>query len=122
MNREASDFSPGSRHEDLIHAHLSGTLADYLHLSPAYVLRYAITVWGKERGYTLIHHGGGIAKGENNSLYRFKKRFGKNTGFTFHVGKRIWNKDIYKRLCLEIGVREDRGFFPAYRTKSGIRT
>ena len=102
-------------YQDSIHAHLSGTLADYLYLSPAYVLRYAITMWGKERGYALIHRGGGITKSKDDSLYRFKKRFGKNTGFQFHIGKRVWDKEIYRRLCLAKGVGEDRGFFPAYR-------
>jgi len=103
-------------YNDLIHAHLSGTLANYLSLSPAYVLRYAITLWGKERDYTLIHHGGGTTKRRNDSLYRFKKRFGKNTGFEFYVGKRIWNQRIYRHLCEQKKVREDMGFFPAYRT------
>ncbi|NMB25745.1 MAG: peptidoglycan bridge formation glycyltransferase FemA/FemB family protein [Firmicutes bacterium] len=102
-------------YNDMIHAHLSGTLADYLHLSPAYVLKYAITLWGKKRGYALIHHGGGITKSKNDSLYRFKQKFGKNTGFQFHTGRKVWNKEIYRRLCLAKGVGEDRGFFPAYR-------
>lgn len=31
----------------VIHAHLSGTLREYIHLSPAYVIKYATAVWGK---------------------------------------------------------------------------
>src|SRR5699024_9921833 len=46
-------------YKDYIHIHLSGTMSDYLHLSPAYVLRYGVTQWGKENGYKMIHHGGG---------------------------------------------------------------
>lgn len=32
-----------------IHIHLSGTLSEYLYLSPAYILRYAITIFGKKK-------------------------------------------------------------------------
>ena len=102
-------------YKPFIHAHLSGTLTDYLYLSPAYVLRYAMMLWGKERGYDLIHHGGGTTRSKNNSLYRFKKRFGKNTDFAFYVGKRVWNEEVYRKLCAVQRVPVERGFFPAYR-------
>ena len=58
---------------DIIHIHLSGTLDKYLYLSPAYILRYAVTLWGKEKGYKLIHHGGGRTNSEDDGLYKFKK-------------------------------------------------
>ena len=48
-------------YKDIIHIHLSGTLTEFLYLSPAYILRYAVTLWGKENGYKLIHHGGGLS-------------------------------------------------------------
>ena len=34
-----------------IHIHLTGTLSEFLPLSPAYSMRAAITSWGKENGY-----------------------------------------------------------------------
>ena len=43
-----------------IHVHLSGTLGDFLALSPAYVLRYGVILWGMENGFHLVHHGGGV--------------------------------------------------------------
>lgn len=98
-----------------IHIHLSGTLSEYLHLSPAYILRYAITTWGKENGYELIHHGGGRSNSEEDNLYKFKKQFGKNTEFKFHVGKKIWNKDVYEKLCSIRNVDQESDFFPLYR-------
>ena len=98
-----------------IHIHLSGTLSEYLHLSPAYVLRYAVTNWGKENGYETIHHGGGRSNSEEDSLYKFKKQFGANTEFKFHVGKKIWNKDIYEKLCKMKNINEEDDFFPLYR-------
>ncbi len=102
--------------EKVIHIHLSGTLSEYLYLSPAYVLRYAVTLWGKEKGYKLIHHGGGRSGDPEDSLYTFKKQFGKNTDFDFYIGQRVWNREIYGKLCAARGVDPDSGgYFPAYR-------
>lgn len=100
---------------DIIHIHLSGTLSEYLYLSPAYVLRYAVTIWGKEKGYKLIHHGGGRTNSLDDGLYKFKKNFSKNTEFDFYIGRKIWNESIYKKLCLANKVDESEEFFPAYR-------
>lgn len=100
---------------DLIHIHLSGTLSEYLHLSPAYILRYAVTEWGKENGYDLIHHGGGRTNDQQDGLYTFKKRFGANTEFDFHIGKKIWNEKIYNQLCEKTHTKDEEDFFPAYR-------
>ncbi|MDR7871383.1 MAG: peptidoglycan bridge formation glycyltransferase FemA/FemB family protein [Tissierellaceae bacterium] len=105
--------------DKLIHIHLSGTLNEYLKLSPAYVLRYAITLWGKENGYKLIHHGGGRSNSEEDQLYRFKKRFANNTEFDFYIGKRIWNNKVYVELekqYMRIKPEANREFFPSYRS------
>ena len=98
-----------------IHAHLSGTLSEFLHLSPAYILKYAITEWGKKNGYSLIHHGGGKSNSPEDSLFLFKKKFGKNTEFEFYVGKKIWNEEIYNILCEKKRIDIETDFFPAYR-------
>ncbi|MDN4605927.1 GNAT family N-acetyltransferase [Sporosarcina highlanderae] len=100
-----------------IHIHLSGTLSEFLFLSPAYILRYAITLWGKENGYELIHHGGGRSNSMDDSLYLFKKQFGKNTEFEFFVGKKVWNEKIYKELNSALDIDMNTEYFPAYRSK-----
>lgn len=102
---------------DIIHVHLSGTLAEYLHLSPAYILRYAITLWGKENGFSMIHHGGGRTNSEEDSLYLFKKQFATKRELEFYVGRRIWNMDAYRELCRLAGVSEGGEFFPSYRAQ-----
>ena len=99
----------------IIHIHLSGTLSEYLYLSPAYILRYAVTLWGKQNGYELIHHGGGRSNSEEDSLYKFKKQFAKNTEFDFYIGKKIWNEEVYEKLCNFAYVKKGEDFFPAYR-------
>lgn len=100
-----------------VHVHLSGTRSEYLHLSPAYILRYAVTLWAKEHGYEMIHHGGGRSNSEEDPLYRFKKQFGQNTCFDFYIGKKIWNEEVYALLCQQNNVAADSAFFPAYRSK-----
>src|SRR5699024_850546 len=101
--------------DNYIHIHLSGTLTEYLNLSPAYILRYGVTQWGKEKGYQLIHHGGGRTNDREDSLYKFKKQFGKYTKFEFYIGKKIWNKTIYNKLCKLKEKDTNIEFFPAYR-------
>ena len=98
-----------------IHIHLSGTLSEYLYVSPAYILRYAVTLWGKENGYELIHHGGGRSNSPEDSLFKFKKQFAKNTEFDFYIGKKIWNEEIYEKLCKLKKKEKEEDFFPAYR-------
>ena len=102
-------------YNETIHIHLSGTLSEYLYLSPAYILRYAVTLWGKENGYKIVHHGGGTSNSEDNSLFLFKKQFAQNTEFEFCVGKKIWNKSMYEKLCEINGNNVQSDFFPAYR-------
>lgn len=98
-----------------IHVHLSGTLTQYLELSPAYILRYAAAVWGKENGYEWIHHGGGKSADLEDSLYLFKKKFAANTAFDFYIGKKIWDPDVYDALCNLRTTAPNPGFFPQYR-------
>lgn len=104
-------------YDEFIHIHLSGTLSEFLHLSPAYILRYAVTEWGKQKGYKLIHHGGGRTNDEKDNLYLFKKQFGKNTEFEFYVGKKVWDQETYRKLCDVQEINEKIEFFPAYRAK-----
>lgn len=101
-----------------LHTHLSGTVENTNHLSPVYVMTYAAAVWGKENGIDLIHSGGGVTNSPEDTLYLFKKKFGQNTNFQFHIGKKVWNPEIYKQLHEEAGVGGDEEFFPAYRAKA----
>ena len=100
-----------------MHAHLSGTLNDYLHLSPAGVIKHALTLWGKENGYELIHQGAGVSTSSDDPLFFFKKSFGANTEFDFYISKYVWNKEVYEKLCIIKGIANGaKGFFPAYRS------
>ncbi|WP_245844500.1 GNAT family N-acetyltransferase [Salinicoccus kekensis] len=100
---------------DVIHDHLNGTNPDYLEYSPAYLLKYASMKWGVENGYSLIHYGGGVSNAEDDPVLHFKKRFSKHTEFEFHIGKKIWDREVYDTLCDMRGMDKNRDFFPAYR-------
>lgn len=104
----------------LIHIHLSGTLEEYHHLSSAFVMRYALVKWGKENGIDLIHEGGGTTGALDDPLYLFKKQFGKNTEFKYHVSYKIWNREVYDLLCQKAEVDKESGLFPAYRFADAI--
>ena len=101
--------------DGIIHIHLSGTRSEYLHLSPAYILRYAAMQWGLDHGCRLIHHGGGRTNSEEDSLFCFKKQFAQKTQFPFSVGKKIWDMTAYQALCEYMGADMTGEFFPAYR-------
>lgn len=104
-------------YDKMIHVHLSGTMSEYLYLSPAYVLRYALACWGKEHGYEIIHHGGGRSNAEDDSLFLFKKQFASQTKFDFYVGRKIWMPQKYSQICSDNGISEENTYFPAYRAK-----
>ena len=53
-----------------------------------------------ENGFHLVHHGGGVTNDEADSLYQFKKRFGKNTEFRFCVGKK-YGMHTFTKGCAE---------------------
>ncbi|MFD1861984.1 GNAT family N-acetyltransferase [Planococcus chinensis] len=101
----------------ILHAHLTGTLKEFHHLFPALILQYGLAVWGKANGFELVHHGGGRTNLPDDTLYLFKKKFGRQAEGEFFVGKKIWNADVYGALCEATGKRGDQAFFPAYRAE-----
>lgn len=106
---------------DYIHVHLTGTLQEFHQFAPAYILQYALALWGKEHGKKLIHHGGGRTGQMDDKLYLFKKKFGRNEDLAYYIGQKIWNQSAYERLCQAHNNSNDTDSFPAYRSmKSSI--
>lgn len=104
------------RSQDILHTHLSGTRTGFLHLSPAYILRYGLVQWAKPQGFKLIHNGGGTTGDPEDSLYLFKKKFSQHTVFDFYLGRKIWNQAMYNKL-IDLTGKGDSSFFPAYRAE-----
>ena len=103
------------RYGKYLHAHLSGTLSAYLEYSPAYIIKYALALYGHEKGYEVIHYGGGSSRSPDNGLYKFKREFGKNTEFDFYIAKKVWNQELYEKICAVAEADIHSAFFPAYR-------
>ena len=103
---------------DILHAHLLGSNQKMLELAAGGLLEAAAAMWGKEHGYKYIHHGGGRSSNSDDSLYKYKKKFGKNTDFDFYIGRKIWNRNVYDALVakrMEQGPILDECYFPKYR-------
>lgn len=106
---------------DLMHAHLLGSSQKMLDLNAGALLEATAARWGREHGYSYIHHGGGRTSAEDDSLYTYKKKYGKNTEFDFYVGKKKWNEEKYDELVskreAELNRKIESDFFPKYRAQ-----
>ncbi|SEP76052.1 Acetyltransferase (GNAT) domain-containing protein [Virgibacillus subterraneus] len=104
-----------------MHYHLSASNREYLSYAPTNLLLYEAACWGSENGFEFFHLGGGLG-GKEDSLFRFKKAFNRNSNTNFAIGKKIFDKEKYGEL-LNIRMKEavfdsDANFFPAYRYKN----
>lgn len=103
-----------------MHYHLSGSLYEYRNLAPSNLLLYKAAIWGNEHGFKTFHLGGGVGSKED-SLYRFKSAFNRNSNYHFSIGKEIFDNIKYERLvnerkmhCPEFDTTSS--FFPLYRS------
>ncbi len=101
-----------------MHYHLSTSDKEYQNLAATNLLLYEAACWGCENGYKSFHLGGGLGNKED-SLFKFKKAFNKNSGTYFSIGKKIYDQEKYNELIV-IRLREDEfdantTFFPKYR-------
>ena len=98
--------------------HLSGSLREYSSLAATNLLLYTAAVWGYENGCKTLYLGGGVGSGED-SLFKFKRAFYKGDLLRFHIGKKVFDPQMYQKLvelCRE-NERFDKesSFFPTYR-------
>lgn len=101
-------------YDEIMQIHLSGTRREYLHLSPAYLLRHEAIKWAKEKGIKVVHHGGGTTNDPKDTLLAFKKQFSKDDLLDFYIGKKIYNQEVYDEMVPKSG-KASSDFFPAYR-------
>ena len=103
-----------------MHYHLSGSMFKYRNLAPTNLLLYKAALWGCEKGFDTLHLGGGVGSGED-SLYRFKEGFNKNSDYQFSIGKEIFNQERYNELVAirakeNISFNPESQYFPLYRS------
>ena len=97
-----------------LHYHLGASSDAGRRLGASNLALYEAACWGRERGYTLLHLGGGVG-GRRDSLFEFKRRFDPGAPeLEFVVGKAVHDEAAYQGLAAARGVAPD-GFFPAYR-------
>lgn len=81
---------------DYAHYHLAARDGDYSSLGASNCVLDAAIRHACEKGYRKFHLGGGYMP--EDSLFKFKADFSKYRA-DFHIGKKVWNKDIYEKLC-----------------------
>ena len=99
---------------DVVQYHLSGTKANYLHLSPIRLIIDEMRINATKENKTFFNLGGGLGN-MNDGIFRFKSSFSKDFK-PFKVWKHIVNHNAYSRLVEEHATPEcDPEFFPLYR-------
>lgn len=108
---------------NIVQYHLSGTLRDYLSVTPLRLLIDETRIQATQDGYTSFNLGGGLGSAED-SLFFFKSSLSKEYK-TFSVWKYIADEKAYKELCeikrekvKDEGVFENSRFFPLYRIEA----
>lgn len=97
--------------------HLSGSLREYSNFAPGNLLLYQAALWGYANGCRTFHLGGGVGSQEDG-LYKFKAAFYRGTPCRFHIGRKVFNKEMYDRFVemrRETGNLVNSCFFPMYR-------
>lgn len=82
------------------HYHLSGSDKSQLSLSPNNFMLWEAAKELQKRGVKRFHLGGGTTSDEENSLFKFKCRFSKDT-CQFYIGKLVFNPEAYEAICAD---------------------
>ena len=98
----------------ILHYHLSGSNFDLKGIYPSSVAIWEVIQWAKGNNYKYFHLGGG--RGQNDSLFNFKKSFSSKT-VPFYFGKIIFDQAKYDQLVKKRSLNtEGKSFFPLYRS------
>lgn len=102
-----------------MHYHLSANNPEYYKYAANNLIIYNACKYGNENSLKWQHLGGGLSSEPNDSLFRFKRSFGRTDRNLkdFYIGKAVFMPEVYDELCSIAkanGVEND-GFFPAYR-------
>jgi lipid II:glycine glycyltransferase (peptidoglycan interpeptide bridge formation enzyme) len=100
-----------------IYSFLGGTLSDYFNVCPNNLLKHQIILWAMDKKIKYFMLGGGY--NIDDGIYKYKKSFAPSNEIDFFIGKKIYNKQIYDKLC---EIRKEQSeiineqFFPIYRS------
>lgn len=105
---------------EYMHYHLSSTDPKYYSYASNNAILSTAIDYGHAHGKHWLHLGGGVSTDKKDSLFKFKRSFGrmdKNLK-DFYIGKAVFLPDEYVQLCTiskENGLIPEN-FFPAYRS------
>ncbi len=101
---------------DICHYHLSANTDLSYSLNSNYALLNYIFNVAKERGLKYFLLGGGTTSNEDDSLFKFKKKFSKELK-PFYISGKIYNKEIYDKYTKiwEEQSKENIKYFLKYR-------
>lgn len=102
-----------------MHYHLSASKSKFQKMAATNLLIYEAAVWACRNGYKTLHIGGGVGAG-HDGLYQFKKGFCKGDDAEFHIGRKIFDEDVYNRLIAlrrksDSSFNLETGYFPKYK-------
>ena len=109
--------------DDIVQYHLSATDAKYHRLGPTKLMLHFVRAWGKQRGHSTLHLGGGLGS-QKDSLFEFKAGFSPNR-HVFRTLRMVMNERRYAALMLRAGrplnLPGDLAapYFPPYHRVSG---
>ncbi len=102
-----------------MHYHLSATHPDFYSYSANNLILKTAADLGRARGLKWLHLGGGLSPDKNDSLYRFKRSFGRTDRNlkAFCTGKAVFNEKVYEKLCqaAKNAGSYRQNYFPEYR-------
>lgn len=101
---------------DILNYHLSATMKEYMSLGVANLLRDECIKFALANRIRVINFGGGRVSSPDDSLFRFKRSFSKETA-KFFIGKVIIEDRIYSRACLEWESRTEPRKVDAYKNR-----
>ncbi|WP_322107619.1 lipid II:glycine glycyltransferase FemX [Cytobacillus dafuensis] len=103
--------------KEIAHYQFGGSNYDYLHLKPNNLLFDYMIRFCQEKGAKFLHLGGGH-QFKNDGLYRFKSSFSNCPDYSYYLGTKIYNQEIFDQINEMASNHEsfNQNFFPPYRS------
>jgi hypothetical protein len=105
--------------DGLMEYHLSASAAEFSRYSPTKLMIHSVCIWGKLRGCSRLHLGGGLGA-RQDALFRFKAGFSPGRG-RFRTLRMIANETRYLEMAFAADLSQtpeadlSAEFFPPYR-------
>ena len=101
-----------------MHFHLGGRDVNAPNVPFENLIMVEAAKWANEHGIQKLHLGGGLS--DQDSLFRYKKKFNKTGMLPFYIGRSIFDEEKYAQLMrvraeTDSGFNENNSFYIQYR-------